>query len=46
MAKNLKTFQTSLGFFIWIAAPSMKAAVESLGRGRQALPSGRRKGKR
>src|SRR4029078_4978257 len=32
MARKLKTYQTSLGFFDWaIAAPSMKAALEAWG---------------
>jgi hypothetical protein len=32
MARKLKTFQTSLGFFdLAIAAPSMKAALEAWG---------------
>ena len=32
MARKLKTYQTSLGFFdLAIAAPSMKAALEALG---------------
>jgi hypothetical protein len=33
MARKLKTYQTSLGFFdLAIAAPSMKAAPGSVGR--------------
>jgi hypothetical protein len=45
MARKLKTYQTSLGFFEQaIAAPSMKAALEAWGR-QQSLPSGRGEGK-
>jgi colicin import membrane protein len=45
MARKLKTYQTSLGFFDQaIAAPSMKAALEALGRRQQPLPSRCRKG--
>ncbi|MBB4395106.1 flagellar motility protein MotE (MotC chaperone) [Bradyrhizobium sp. ERR14] len=46
MARKLKTYQTSLGFFdLAIAAPSMKAAA-SLGRRQQSLSSERGEGKR
>jgi hypothetical protein len=46
MARKLKTYQTSLGFFdLAIAAPSMKAALEAWGGGQQSLPSGRSEGK-
>jgi hypothetical protein len=31
MARKLKTYETSLGFFDLIAAPSMKAALEAWG---------------
>jgi hypothetical protein len=45
MARKLKTYQTSLGFFdLAIAAPSMKAALEA-GGGQQSLPPGRGEGK-
>lgn len=47
MARKLKTYQTSLGFFDQaIAAPSMKAALEAWGARQQSLPPGRRPGKR
>jgi hypothetical protein len=40
MARKLKTYQTSLGFFEQaIAAPSMKAAPEGMGRRQQSFPS-------
>jgi hypothetical protein len=39
MARKLKSYQTSLGFFdLAIAAPSMKAALESVGRRQQSFP--------
>jgi len=43
MSIRLKTFRTSLGFYdLAIAAPSMKAALGSMGRGQQSFPPGRR----
>ncbi|MET4493701.1 hypothetical protein ABIA94_009309 [Bradyrhizobium sp. LA7.1] len=46
MARKLKTYQTSLGFFdLAIAAPSMKAALEAWGADSKSLPSGSREGK-
>jgi hypothetical protein len=45
MARKLKTYQTSLGFFEQaIAAPSMKATVEAWGAD-STLPPGRSEGK-
>jgi hypothetical protein len=42
MARKLKTYQTSLGFFdLAISAPSMKAALEAWGAGQQSLSPGR-----
>src|SRR6185437_3547823 len=41
MARNLKTFQTSLGFYdLAIAAPSMKAALEAWGAGSNLFHQG------
>jgi hypothetical protein len=41
MAKKLKTFQTSLGFYdLAIAAPSMKAALEAWGAGSNLFHQG------
>jgi hypothetical protein len=41
MARKLKTYQTSLGFFEQaIAAPSMKAALEAWGADRNPFPPG------
>ncbi|MGF6430790.1 MULTISPECIES: hypothetical protein [Bradyrhizobium] len=41
MARKLKIYPTSLGFFdLAIAAPSMKAGSESLGRGQQSFHQG------
>src|SRR3954463_10943154 len=41
MARKLKTFQTSLGFFdLAIAAPSMKAALEAWGAGSNLFHQG------
>ncbi len=41
MARKLKTFQTSLGFYdLAIAAPSMKAALESWGAGSNLFHQG------
>ncbi len=43
MARKLKTFQTSLGFYdLAIAAPSMKAALEAWGAGSNLFPPRRR----
>jgi hypothetical protein len=47
MARKLKTFEPSLGFFdLAIAAPSMKAALEAWRADSQPLQSGCREGKR
>jgi hypothetical protein len=41
MARKLKTFQTSLGFYdLAIAAPSMKAALEAWGAGSNLFHQG------
>src|ERR1700751_705372 len=41
MARKLKTYQTSLGFFdLAIAAPSMKAALEAWGAGSNLFHQG------
>jgi hypothetical protein len=41
MAKKLKTYETSLGFFdLAIAAPSMKAALEAWGADSNLFPQG------
>src|ERR1700758_1954699 len=41
MARNLKTFHTSLGFYdLAIAAPSMKAALEAWGAGSNLFHQG------
>src|SRR5438105_5279639 len=41
MARKLKTYQTSLGFFdLAIAAPSMKAALEAWGAGSNLFQQG------
>jgi hypothetical protein len=41
MARNLKTYQTSLGFYdLAIAAPSMKAALEAWGAGSNLFHQG------
>ena len=41
MARKLKTFQTSLGFYdLAIAAPSMKVALEAWGAGRNLFHQG------
>src|SRR4051794_15208437 len=41
MARKLKTFQTSIGFFdLAIAAPSMKAALEAWGSGSNLFHQG------
>src|SRR5215475_728339 len=41
MARKLKTFQTSLGFYdLAIAAPSMKAALETWGAGSNLFNQG------
>ena len=47
MARKLKTYQTSLGFFdLVIAAPSMKAALEAWGADSNLFHQGRGEGKR
>jgi hypothetical protein len=41
MARKLKTFQTSLGFYdLAVAAPSMKAALEAWGAGSNLFHQG------
>ena len=41
MARKLKTYQTSLGFYdLAIAAPSMKAALEAWGTGSNLFKQG------
>ncbi|HZV07935.1 MAG TPA: hypothetical protein VE999_22820 [Gemmataceae bacterium] len=41
MAKKLKTFQTSVGFYdLAVAAPSMKAALEAWGAGSNLFHQG------
>ena len=41
MARKLKTFQTSVGFYdLAIAAPSMKAALEAWGAGSNLFHQG------
>ncbi|WP_249133602.1 hypothetical protein [Bradyrhizobium sp. AUGA SZCCT0182] len=41
MARKLKTYQTSLGFFdLAVAAPSMKAALEAWGAGSNLFHQG------